>query len=457
MTRLRSRRVITPAGERAADIVIESGAIAAVTDIDAACAADVEYGELVLLPGLVDTHVHTNECGRTEWEGIVTATRAAAAGGVTTLIDMPLNSIPATIDVEALKQKVMAARGRCHVDVGFWGGVVPDNTSELSDLLAHGVFGFKCFMVNAGVPEFDWMQTDDLRRVAPVLRRLDATLLAHAEWPFVIEEAALRDDVALGDSREYEVYLRSRPADAEIEAIEYLIDLVREFGCRVHIVHLAAPAALPAIEAARAAGLPITVETCPHYLTFSAEKIPDGATQFKCAPPIRAASAREKLWAGLERGAIDLVVSDHSPCPPVMKQIESGDFLSAWGGIASLQLGLRIVWTGAAARGFAVRDVVKWMSEAPARLAGLEMRKGGIAPGRDADIVVFDPDAIGTVRGAALEHRHKLTPYEGMQLRGKVHATYLRGERVYDGEGQEGSRGEGAFAEPRGRLLRGME
>ncbi|MGQ0814836.1 MAG: allantoinase AllB [Gemmatimonadota bacterium] len=442
---LRSKRVITPDGERPADIVIDSGSIIDVRDTDSEPDSVLDYGELVLLPGLVDTHVHINEPGRTEWEGFVSATRAAAAGGVTTLIDKPLKSIPATINVDALKQKVDAARGRCHVDVGFWGGLVPDNLSELGSLLEHGVFGFKCFMVNSGVPEFDWMQPADLRRAAPILRELDATLLAHAEWPFVIEEASLRDDVALGDMRKYDLYLRSRPADAELEAIEYLIDLVREFGCRVHIVHVAAPEAAPVIEAARAEGLPITAETCPHYLTFSAEKVPDGATAFKCAPPIRTANAREDLWNALDRGAIDMVVSDHSPCPPVMKQSDSGDFLAAWGGIASVQLGLRAVWTQAAARGHGLIKVAEWMSHRPATLANLDGRKGSIEAGRDADIVVFDPDAVKPVDASTLEHRHKLTPYDGMQLRGEVRATYLRGEKIYEA---------GEFADARGRLLR---
>lgn len=449
---LRSRRVVTPDGERAADIVIENGTIAEVRglerDGDRDTSVDVDYGELVVMPGLVDTHVHINEPGRTEWEGFETATRAAAAGGVTTLIDMPLNSIPATLDPDSLKQKVDAARGCCHVDVGFWGGVVPANIPAFAELIEYGVFGFKCFMVNSGVPEFDWVQPDDLRRAAPLLKNLDTVLLAHAEWPFVIEEASLRDEVALGDSRKYSVYLQSRPDDAELEAIDYLIDLVREFGCRVHIVHLAAPAALEAIEAARFEGLPITVETCPHYLTFSAEEIGDGATVYKCAPPIRSQEQREALWQALKRGAIDMIVTDHSPCPPIMKHAESGDFLAAWGGIASLQLGLRAVWTGAHQRGCSLNDVAKWMSAGPARLAGLHGKKGKIEAGADADLVVFDPDRLTRVSAEMLQHRHRITPYDGMELRGEVLTTYLRGDVVYHA---------GEFGEPRGRLLRGME
>jgi allantoinase len=445
--RLRSNQVVTPAGVRPADIVIENGIIARVAAVERGAPCDYDYGDLAVLPGLVDTHVHINEPGRTEWEGFASATRAAAAGGVTTLIDMPLNSIPATLDAKSLHDKVDAARGRCAVDVGFWAGLVPGNIDGLHELLDVGVFGFKCFMVNSGVPEFDWMQADDLRRAAPLLKQLDALLLAHAEWPFVIEEASLLDDVALGDSRKYDVYMQSRPAEAEIKAIEFLIDLVREFGCRVHIVHLAAPAALPLLEAARAEGLPLTVETCPHYLTFAAEDVPDGATVYKCAPPIRTRESREELWHGLRRGAIDLIVTDHSPCAPMMKQPDSGDFLSAWGGIASLQLGLRAVWTGAAARGFTLRDVAEWLAAGPAQLALLTGRKGAIEAGCDADIVVFDPDATAPVIGDQLEHRQKITPYDGMELRGIVHATFLRGEKIFE---------HAEFAEPSGRLLRGV-
>jgi allantoinase len=444
MIRFKSRRVITPHGERDASIHVENGVITAVHAYACACESDEthDFEDLVIMPGLVDTHVHINEPGRTEWEGFRTATRAAAAGGVTTVIDMPLNSVPATINVAALKQKQDAARDQCHVDVGFWGGLVPANLRSLRELYDAGVFGFKCFMINSGVPEFDWMQPDDLRRAAPVLAELDALLLAHAEWPFVIE-AALNRVLPAADVRSYAHYLQTRPPEAELRAIEFLIELAREFRCRMHVVHLAAGEIVDVIDAARAEGLPITVETCPHYLMLAAEDIPDGATAFKCAPPIRDYAQSEQLWDGLRRGVIDLIVSDHSPAPPELKLLEVGDFVRAWGGIASLQLGLNAVWTGAGLRGSNLTDVARWMSTAPAQLARLA-QKGGIEVGKDADLVVLDPDGVHEVKAGELQHKHKVTPYDGMFLRGQVQATYLRGERIYE---------RGDFSKPRGQLL----
>ena len=444
MIRIESRRVITPDGERSASIHIEDGRITAVHSYACACESEAthDYGDLVIMPGVVDTHVHVNEPGRTEWEGFASATRAAAAGGVTTIIDMPLNSIPATIDVDALQQKREAAARQCHVDVGFWGGLVPHNLDQLGALYDAGVFGFKCFMIDAGVPEFDWVQADDLRRAAPRLAELDALLLVHAEWPFTVEEA-LTDLLPGLQPRRYEDYLRTRPPEAELRAIEFLVEVVREFGCRVHIVHLAAPEALDLLEMARAEGLPITTETCPHYLMFAAEEIADGATLFKCAPPIRDFRRSELLWDGLRRHAIDLIVTDHSPAPPELKRLAAGDFLEAWGGIASLQLGLKAVWTGAGAHGATLGDVANWMCAAPARLAGLS-GKGSIAVGRDADLLVLEPDVVEMVNAAGLEHRQPITPYDGMFLRGRVHTTFLRGQKIYE---------RGAFGEPQGRLL----
>jgi allantoinase len=444
MIRIKSRRVITPAGERGASIHVKHGKISAIHTYACACESKEihDFGDLVIMPGLVDTHVHVNEPGRTEWEGFETATRAAAAGGVTTIVDMPLNSVPATTSVEAFRRKREAAAGKCHVDVGFWGGLVPGNIDELSALHDAGVFGFKCFMIDSGVPEFAAVTPHDLERAAPVLKELDAVLLAHAEWPPIIENA-VRTVLPTAEVRSYDDYVRTRPPEAEVEAIRFLVELARRHDVRVHVVHLAAAEALEMIERARRDGVRITVETCPHYLMHAAEEIVDGATAFKCAPPIRDYSHSEELWDGLRRGAIDMVVSDHSPAPPALKLLDVGDFVRAWGGIASLQLGLNAVWTGASIRGASLSDVARWMSTAPASFAGLS-HKGAIEVGRDADLVVIEPDGVNMVDASKLEHRHKVTPYDGMFLRGKVRTTFLRGERVFD---------DANFSVPSGKLL----
>jgi allantoinase len=361
---------------------------------------------------------------------------------VTTIVDMPLNSVPATTTVAALDAKRRAAAGKCHVDVGFWGGVVPGNAADLEPLVAAGVLGFKCFLVPSGVDEFRFVTEIDLREAMPILTTLGAPLLAHAELSGPIDAAIGR--MAASDPRQYATYLATRPAQAENEAIALLIALCRELGTRTHIVHLASSEALPMLDEARALGLPITSESCPHYLTFAAEEIGAGATAFKCAPPIRERDHRERLWTALMNGSIQLVASDHSPSPPVMKHLDSGDFLRAWGGIASLQVALPAVWTGASARGGSLDQLAAWMCRAPARLAGL-MRKGEIAPGYDADLVIWDPEAELTVDAALLEHRHKITPYDGRRLRGAIERTYLRGRRVYE-RGQP-------FPAPSGQLL----
>ena len=380
----------------------------------------------IVMPGLVDTHVHINSPGRSEWEGFPTATRAAAAGGVTTVIDMPLNSIPPTTTLAGLKEKLETAKDNCFVDVGFWGGVVPGNSAELARMLAAGVVGFKCFLVPSGVDEFQHVTESDLREAMPELSRLGALLIVHAELPGPMKATDHTADT------DYQTFLHSRPRAAENEAVALMIRLSREFDTRVHIVHLSSAEALPLLRAAQAEGVKITAETCPHYLHFAAETVPAGATEFKCCPPIREAENREQLWQGLADGTIDFVVSDHSPCPGSMKLRETGDFLAAWGGIASLQLRLPVVWTEARRRGFSLREVTNWLCTNPARQVSLDSRKGAIAAGYDADVVIWDPDREFTVDAQQLEHRHKLTPYQGERLAGVVEKTFLRGRKIYD-------------------------
>jgi allantoinase len=393
----------------------------------------------VLLPGLVDSHVHVNEPGRTEWEGFDSATRAAAAGGVTTIVDMPLNSIPPTVDLAALEAKRSAAQGKVHVDVGFWGGAVPRSLGSLAALHEAGVLGFKCFLADSGVPEFPPLTPAELDEALAEVAGLDALLLAHAEDAGTLAHAP----GCAGAS--YEGFVGSRPHEAEDLAIDGLLEGAARHGARVHVLHLSSAHALPRLAAARAAGVAVGVETCPHYLTLTAEEIPDGHTEYKCCPPIRGAANRDALWRGLADGTVDCVVSDHSPATPELKCLESGDFGKAWGGVASLQLGLALMWTAARTREVALETVVGWMSAAPAALAGLRS-KGALAPGRDADLVVFAPDESFVVDPARLHHRHPVTPYAGRELTGVVRDVWLRGQRVVTGGVLD--------TEPRGRLLR---
>ena len=424
---IRGQRVVLPDAIAPRSVHIREERIVFVGDYDDVV-DDCEVIEVdedsVVMAGLVDTHVHINAPGRTEWEGFRSATRAAAAGGVTTLVDMPLNSIPPTTTLANLETKLDTARDDSFVDVGFWGGVVPGNTPELARMFAAGVVGFKCFLVPSGVDEFQHVTEEDLREAMPELTRLGALLIVHAELP-----GAIKADAPDGD---YRSFLNSRPRSAENEAIELMIRLSREFDTRVHIVHLSSAEALPQLRAAQEAGVKITAETCPHYLHFTAETVPEGATQFKCCPPIREEVNREELWDGLRDGTIDFVVSDHSPCPGEMKLRESGDFMKAWGGIASLQLRLPVVWTEARRRGFSLEDVTRWLCANPARQVSLAPQKGSIATGSDADLVIWSPDEQFTVAAASLHHRHKITPYEGEVLNGVVQKTLLRGKKIYD-------------------------
>jgi allantoinase len=415
-------------------VVVEGEKIASVrawSDVPPGAALN-DYGDLVLMPGLVDTHVHINEPGRTEWEGFETATQAAAAGGVTTLVDMPLNCVPETTDAEALETKRAAAQGKTWVDWAAWGGVVRGNADSLPGLVKAGVPGFKCFMIHSGIDGFAWVDENDLRLALEKLRGTGLPLLAHAEVAGPIEEATKGMGPSELGWRRYQRYLVSRPQIAESEAIATLVKLADEYQSPIHVVHLSsAGPALMLLESARKRGLPITVETCAHYLCFTAEEIPDGATEYKCAPPIRNAENRERLLRALESGAIDLITTDHSPCPPAMKCREEGRFDRAWGGIASLGLALPAVWKVMHGRGVKLESMAKWMASAPARLAGIEGRKGAVVAGADADLVVFDDAAEWTISEADLHFRHKLSPYVGLAARGRVRETWLRGEMVF--------------------------
>jgi allantoinase len=430
----RSTRVLTSNGLAPATLLVEQGRITAVAGWGEVPPANKlrDFGDSVILPGLVDSHVHINEPGRTEWEGFHTATQAAAAGGVTTLVDMPLNCAPETIDLHALKAKRNAARGQAWVDWATWGGVVRGNTDALLSLVDAGVPGFKCFLIDSGIDGFAWVDEADLRLALDRLRGSGLPLLVHAELAGPVNAATQELNATNADWRKYSTYLASRPDEAEVDAIAMLVRLAEEFDTPIHIVHLASAQALPLLAAARRQGLPITVETCVHYLWFAAEEILDGATEFKCAPPIRNAENREALWNALNEGLIDMVTTDHSPCPPAMKGREEGRWDLAWGGIASLGLALPVLWTAMARRGIGIEKLGQWMAAAPAGLAGLTGRKGTLAAGADADFVVFNPDAEWTVTEKHLHFRHKLSPYLGADLQGQVLETWLRGEQVYD-------------------------
>jgi allantoinase len=428
---LRSRRVVLPDSVRDGAVIVLAGKITAIAEYGARvdAEADVDLGQVALLPGLVDTHVHVNEPGRTGWEGFATATRAAAAGGVTTICDMPLNSIPPTVSVEALRVKLAAAAGQCAVDVAFWGGVIGGSEQEIGPLREAGVVGFKCFLPDPKIPEFSSVTPAQLRAAMASLADSGVPVIVHAEDP---------DELSEPVSGSYDDFLASRPPVAERRGIETVVRAAARTGARAHVVHLSAAECAALLSGAKAAGIALTAETCPHYLYFGAEEITDGRTEFKCCPPVRPAINREALWRALRTGVIDYVVSDHSPCEPGLK---SGDFASAWGGIASLQLGLPVVWTAASRRGASLTDVARWMAAGPASLAGLP-GKGRIEVGCDADLVAFDPAATFTVRGTDLAQRHPVTPYEGRELTGRVERVWLRGVQVGPGD------------PPRGRLLR---
>ncbi|MCO4694435.1 allantoinase AllB [Streptomyces sp. RO-S4] len=435
---LRSTRVVTPEGTRAASVAVADGTITAVLPYDAPVPEGArleDLGEDVLLPGLVDTHVHVNDPGRTEWEGFWTATRAAAAGGITTLVDMPLNSLPPTTTVDHLRVKRKTAAGKAHVDVGFWGGALPDNVADLRPLHEAGVFGFKAFLSPSGVDEFPHLDEEQLARSLAEIAAFDGLLIVHAEDPGHLAGAPQRGGPRYAD------FLASRPRLAEDTAIARLLEQARRFDARVHVLHLSSADALPLLAEARADGVRVTVETCPHYLTLTAEEVPDGASEFKCCPPIRESANQDLLWRALADGTVDCVVTDHSPSTADLK---TDDFATAWGGISGLQLSLPAVWTEARRRGHTLEDVVRWMATRTARLAGLDARKGAVAPGHDADFAVLAPDESFTVDPAALQHRNRVTAYAGRTLYGVVRSTWLRGRRIL---------ADGEFTAPKGLLL----
>ncbi|RBY76868.1 allantoinase AllB [Geodermatophilus sp. TF02-6] len=433
----RGRRILTTAGVVAREIGVRDGKIVAIEPLGAGLrgreAVELDDAE-TLLPGLVDTHVHVNEPGRTEWEGFASATRAAAAGGVTTVLDMPLNSIPATVNAPALEYKRLFAQDNVFVDVGFWGGAIPGNRSHLRGLHDDGVFGFKCFLLHSGVDEFPHLEADEMEEDLAEIRTFDSLMIVHAEDSRAIDRAPHPEGVV------YENFLKSRPRGAENLAIAEVIERTRWTGARSHILHLSSSDALPMIATAKRNGLDLTVETCPHYLTLLAEEVPNGATAFKCCPPVREVDNRELLWKGLIDGTIDFIVSDHSPSTLDLKDLDNGDFGVAWGGVSSLQLGLSLIWTEARRRGIGLERVVEWMSTRPARRAGLRA-KGRLALGYDADLVVFAADDAFVVDATKLHHKNPITPYHGKALSGVVRKTYLRGTTV-------------DYRTPRGRLLR---
>ncbi|MDX6263758.1 MAG: allantoinase [Kribbellaceae bacterium] len=435
---IRAHRIVSTTGVAPGVVGVKNGRIVSIEPYDADHSTAPEVVELaddeVLFPGLVDSHVHVNDPGRTDWEGFTSATRAAAAGGVTTIVDMPLNSIPPTCDVPALELKRKTAQSQAYVDVGFWGGAIPGNAEQLRPLHEAGVFGFKCFLLHSGVDEFPPLDRAQVEQAMREISSFDGLLIVHAE------DAHRIDDAPAPEGASYQRFLQSRPREAENAAVAQVIELARQTGCRVHILHVSSAEVLPLLAAARRDGVRITAETCPHYLTFSAEEIPDGATQYKCCPPIREAANRDLLWQGLRDGVIDLVVSDHSPSTIDLKRLDTGDFGAAWGGIASLQVGLPAVWTAARERGFTLTDIARWMCQAPATQVGLP-HKGRLEVGYDADFCVFAPDESFVVDVAALHHKNAITPYAGRPLAGVVRSTWLRGRPI------------DIHADPRGRLL----
>jgi allantoinase len=428
---LHSARVITPAGMEEATVMIENGKITKIDQGPLTKGGTVveDLGDLVIMPGLIDSHVHINEPGRTEWEGFNTATRAAAAGGITTLVDMPLNSTPVTTNVVSFNAKLKAALGSIHVNCGFYGGLVPESYSDLEGLVNAGVLGIKAFLTHSGIDDFPNVSVHDLERALPLLKKSNSTLLVHAELDVPHDDLALLEK----NPTSYQAYLRSRPRSWEDHAIKILIDLSEKYNARIHIVHLSSSNSIRPLKTAIGKGIPVSVETCPHYLVFNAENIAERQTQFKCAPPIRESENNDKLWEAIRDGLISFIVTDHSPALPSLKELASGDFRKAWGGIAGLQFSLPAFWMEAERRRFSLPDVARLLSGNVAKFLQLDARKGTLAPGYDADLLIWNPEKYFMVRPECIEHKHKVTPYAGLNLKGVVERTYVNGNLVFNG------------------------
>lgn len=423
---IKSKRIITPVGEIEGIVIVEAGVIIDVVEsLDINDNRVIDVGDKALMPGVIDPHVHINEPGRTEWEGFDTATKAALSGGITALVDMPLNSSPVTTTPAAFKKKISAVKGQLHTNCGFWGGVIPGNENDIEPLIDEGVLGFKAFLTHSGIDEFPNVTEYDLRKVMPIIAKHGLPLLVHCE---------LTSPLSVGEKTgvRYQNYLNSRPRKWEDDAIALMIRLCEEYNCRVHIVHLSSSDSIDQIAKAKQKKLPLTVETGQHYLYFNAEQIKDGQTQFKCAPPIREKENNDKLWHALQEGIIDFVATDHSPSTPELKELDSGDFMKAWGGIASLQFALPTLWTAAKKRNCDVTDIAKWLCENPAKLIGRQNCKGKIQKGFDADIIIWDEKKSFTVTEEIIQHKHKITPYLDEELFGLIEQTYLAGEKVFD-------------------------
>jgi allantoinase len=427
---IKSKNILTPQGIIDGIILISNGKISdIISSKNDSCDFPIEdANESIVMPGIIDPHVHINEPGRTDWEGFDTATKAAAAGGITTLIEMPLNSSPVTTTKNNFQIKLNSAKNKLHVNCGFWGGIVPGNLNELEELLESGVFGFKAFLTHSGIEDFPNTHAGHLRKALKTLKKYNKPFLVHCELDTVHDDLKFLEQ----NPKNYSAYLKSRPKSWEDNAIKLMIDLCRETGALVHIVHLSSAKSIEQIQKAKQEGLSLTVETAPHYLFFNAEEIPDGATEYKCAPPIREKENNEKLWNALLDGTIDFIATDHSPAPPSMKEIESGNFKKAWGGIAGLQFSLPVVWTKMKEKNIPVEKSLKWMCENPVKLCQLNSSKGKIEKGFDADIVVWNPDEKFTVEEKDIQHRHKITPYLNRELFGVVEQTYIGGKKIFN-------------------------